>query len=92
MWLLVDYVTSLIEQMEEKKKTDVSHLDVTINKPVQLDIIVILTEWINENFGNFQPTDVEAKLMSEKIVNLNKVKPQKVVTKTHLQGCEKGKV
>lgn len=34
----------------------------TIDQPVQLDVVIILAEWINENFGNFQPADVEAEL------------------------------
>lgn len=42
-----------------------SHLDVTINQPIQLDVIIVFTKWIDENLGNLQPADVEAKLSNE---------------------------
>lgn len=38
------------------------YLNVAIDQPVQLDVVVILTEWINQNLGNFEPADVEAEL------------------------------
>lgn len=38
------------------------YLNVAIDQPVQLDVVVILAEWINENFGDFQPANVEAEL------------------------------
>lgn len=42
-----------------------SHLNMTIDQPIQFDVIVVFTEWINENLGNLQPADVEAKLSNE---------------------------
>jgi hypothetical protein len=35
---------------------------VTINEPIQLDVVVVLAEWIDEHFRDFQPADVEAEL------------------------------
>lgn len=39
-----------------------TYLDVSINQPVQLDIIIVLTERIDQHLGDFQPADVETKL------------------------------
>lgn len=49
-----------------------THLYVAIDQPVQLDVIVVFAEWIDEHFGNFQPSNVKAKLeckMNGKNVN-----------------------
>jgi hypothetical protein len=35
---------------------------VSINKPVELNVVVVLAERIDQHFGDFQPSDVEAKL------------------------------
>lgn len=40
----------------------VAYLDVPIYQPIQLDIVVILAEWIDQHLGNFQPSDVKTKL------------------------------
>lgn len=37
----------------------------SINEPIQLDIIVVFAEWIDQNFSNFQPANVEAELVME---------------------------
>lgn len=42
-----------------------TYLDMTINQPIQFDIIVVFAEWIDEDLSYFQPTDVEAKLWKQ---------------------------
>lgn len=39
-----------------------THLDVTIDQPVEFDVVVVLAEGIYQYLGNFEPSDVEAKL------------------------------
>lgn len=39
-----------------------THLYVAIDQPIQFDVIVVFAEWIDEHFGNFQPSNVKAKL------------------------------
>ena len=33
----------------------VSHLQISVNQPVHLEIIVVFTEWIDENLRHFEP-------------------------------------
>jgi hypothetical protein len=50
-----------------------TNLDVPVDEPIQLDVVVVFSERINQNLGDFQPPDVEAELMEETntIVNLH---------------------
>lgn len=41
------------------------YLYVTIDQPVQLDVVIVFTEWIDKNLSNFEPTNIEAKLRDE---------------------------
>jgi hypothetical protein len=34
----------------------------TVNEPVEFYVVIVLTERVDKNFGNFQPPDVEAEL------------------------------
>ena len=36
----------------------VSHLQVSVNQPIHLKIIVVFTEWIDENLRHFEPGEV----------------------------------
>jgi hypothetical protein len=38
----------------------------TVNKPIEFNVIVIFTEGIDENFSYFQPSDVETELKQNK--------------------------
>jgi len=40
----------------------ITYFDVSIDKPVQFDVVVVLAERVDQHFGDFQPSDVEAKL------------------------------
>lgn len=39
-----------------------THLYVSINQPIQLEIIVILTKGIDERLSNFEPSNVKYEL------------------------------
>jgi hypothetical protein len=35
----------------------------TIDEPIQLNVVVVLAEWVDEHLCHFQPSNVEAKLL-----------------------------
>lgn len=39
-----------------------TYLDMSVDQPVQFDIVIILTEWVDQDFCDFQPSNVENKL------------------------------
>lgn len=38
------------------------YLDVSVNEPVQFNIVIVFTKWSNKNLCNLQPSYVEDKL------------------------------
>lgn len=36
-----------------------------IDEPVELDVVVILAEWVDQHLGHFQPPHVETKLQQK---------------------------
>lgn len=44
----------------------VTHLNVPIYQPIQLNVIVVLAKWIDKHFGHFQPAHVEHKLRAKR--------------------------
>lgn len=38
------------------------YLDMPVDQPIQLDVVVIFAERINQHFCDFQPSDVKTKL------------------------------
>lgn len=44
----------------------ISYLNVSIDQPIQFNVIIVFTKWIDQDFSNFQPANVEAKLKWEK--------------------------
>lgn len=42
-----------------------TYFDVSIDQPVEFDVIIIFAEWIDQHFGNFEPADKKRKLLSE---------------------------
>lgn len=41
---------------------DQPYLNVSINEPIQFNVIIVLAEGIDQHLGDFQPSHVEAKL------------------------------
>jgi hypothetical protein len=39
---------------------------VSVNEPVELDVVVVLAERVDQHLGHLQPPDVKAKLMNKK--------------------------
>lgn len=39
-----------------------THFDVSVDQPIQFNVIIVFAERIDENFSHLQPTHVEAKL------------------------------
>jgi hypothetical protein len=35
---------------------------VAVNKPIEFNVVIIFAKGIDENFGHFQPADVETEL------------------------------
>jgi hypothetical protein len=33
-----------------------------VNHPVKFDVVVIFAEWVDQDFGNFEPSHIEAEL------------------------------
>lgn len=42
--------------------TDYTYLDMSVDQPVQFNVVVILSERIYEHFSNFQPANVKNEL------------------------------
>jgi hypothetical protein len=36
-----------------------------VNKPIEFNVIIIFAKWVDKDFSNFQPSDVETKLEKE---------------------------
>lgn len=47
-----------------------------VNKPIEFDVVVILSEWTDQDFGDLEPTDVEAKLYKNNIKIIRKFPPR----------------
>lgn len=47
------------------KKLATFYLNMAIYEPIQFNVIVVFAEWINQNFSDFQPTDVETELANK---------------------------
>lgn len=45
------------------------HLDVPVDEPVELDVVVILAEGVDKDLGDLEPADVEAELKQ----NINRI-------------------
>ena len=43
-------------------RENVIHLDVSVDQPVELEILIVITEGIDQLFGNFQKSHVEEEL------------------------------
>lgn len=39
-----------------------THLNMTINEPVQFNIVIVLSKWIDQDLSNFQPSNIKTKL------------------------------
>jgi hypothetical protein len=37
-------------------------LDVPIDEPIELEVIIILTEWVDQRLGYFEPSNVKDEL------------------------------
>lgn len=51
--------------MKNKKNKNLlknCYLDMTINQPVELEIVIVLAERIDKHLGDFQPANIKTKL------------------------------
>ena len=45
---------------------DFSHLQISVNHEVRVEVLVVLTEWVEESLGDFEPAHVEQELQRGK--------------------------
>lgn len=47
-----------------------TNLYMSIDQPIQFNIIIIFAKWIDQHFGNFEPSNVKTKLKQKWIKNI----------------------
>lgn len=63
----------------------------TINQPVEFDVVIVFSERVDENFCNFQPSDVETELANKQILELRNTLRKRFVSKLTCRAVKSGK-
>lgn len=52
---------------------DENYLNVAIYEPIEFDVIIVFAERADEDFGNFEPSDVETELRADNNAGMKRV-------------------